>query len=266
VDAHRRGTVTGASLMANLPSAEDAIERAAECPDLDLGLHLTLTAGRPLTPPGHVPTLVDSAGRFHVLGMLLARLSLGRVRRDEIARELDAQAAWARARGVRPSHLDSHHHIHIHPTIAGIVLELAAREGVPYVRCPSERLDQGDLTGTHPRDVARSLVVSGLGSLLRRRVRRRGLRMTRHFRGLALGFGFGEAALARTLRRLRPGVTELMTHPGYPDEELAGLTAFAEGRQHELAALVSPRAKAALERRGIKLRSFRELAQARSYT
>jgi chitin disaccharide deacetylase len=266
VDAHRRGAVTAASLMANLPSAEDALERAAECPNLDLGLHLTLTAGRPLTPPEDVPTLVDSAGRFHLLGALLARLSLGRLRPDEIARELDAQVAWARARGVQPSHLDSHHHIHTHPAVARIVLQLAARHGIPYVRCPSEGLDPGHLAGTHPRDAARSLVVSAPGSLLRRSVRRRGLRTTRHFRGLALGFGFGDAALVRTLRRLPPGVTELMTHPGYPDAELARLTAFAAGRQHELRALVSPEAKSTLERRNIRLQSFRELARARSYT
>src|SRR5918999_6510924 len=76
VEAHRSGLVTSASLMANLPSAEDALTRAAICPDLGLGLHLTLTAGRPLLPPAAVPTLVDPDGQFYVLGSLLARLSL----------------------------------------------------------------------------------------------------------------------------------------------------------------------------------------------
>ena len=48
VEAHRQGIVTSASLMPNLPSAEDALTRATTFPGLGLGLHLTLTAGAPL--------------------------------------------------------------------------------------------------------------------------------------------------------------------------------------------------------------------------
>src|SRR3954462_986306 len=76
VEAHRNGLGTSASVMPNLPSAEDALTRATICPDLGLGLHLTLTAGPPLCPPNDVPTLVDADGQFHLLGTLLARLSL----------------------------------------------------------------------------------------------------------------------------------------------------------------------------------------------
>ena len=68
VEAHRQGIVTSASLMPNLPSAEDALTRATTCPGLGLGLHLTLTAGAPLQSPHTVPTLVDADGQFLVLG------------------------------------------------------------------------------------------------------------------------------------------------------------------------------------------------------
>src|SRR4051812_20496543 len=129
VEAHRQGLVTSASLMPNLPSAEDALTRATICPDLGLGLHLTLTAGRPLTPPYLVPTLVDEDGQFLVLGTLLARLSLGKVRADELSRELTAQVEWALKRSVHPSHLDSHHHVHTHPRVAPIVIGLAREHG-----------------------------------------------------------------------------------------------------------------------------------------
>src|ERR687896_2728566 len=74
VEAHRSGLVTSASLMANLPAAEDALTRAATCPDLGLGLHLTLSAGRPLSPPEQLPSLVDGTGALCVLGELLGRL------------------------------------------------------------------------------------------------------------------------------------------------------------------------------------------------
>jgi predicted glycoside hydrolase/deacetylase ChbG (UPF0249 family) len=83
---------------------------------------------------------------------------------------------------------------------------------------------------------------------------------TRHFRGLALGYGFSAAALARVLRQLHPGVTELMCHPGYPDAALAATTTYTVGRERELAALTEPAILAIVMQRGISLESWAEAA------
>lgn len=264
VEAHRAGLVTGASLMANLPAAEDALTRAATCPALGLGLHLTLTAGRPLCPPERVPTLVDADGTFFVLGGLLARLSLGKVHPDDLQRELTAQIEWALRRGVRPDHLDSHHHVHVHPRVAPLVIALAREHGVGWVRCPVEAGPSPAVLALPPRDAARTVAISTFGMVTRVLVRRAGLRTTRHFRGIGLGVGFGEAGLLATLDALPPGLTELMTHPGHPDEELARLTIFAEGRERELDALTSTAARDVIRRRRIRLTSFAWLSEARA--
>ena len=256
VEAHRAGLVTSASLMPNLPSAEDALTRATTCPDLGLGLHLTLTAGRPLCPPEQVPTLVDAAGRFHVLGTLLARLSLGKIDADDLRRELTAQVEWALRRGVRPDHLNSHHHIHVHPRVAPIVIGLAREHEVAWIRCPAEIGPSPALLTLPPKDAARTVAISTFGLITGVLVRRAGLRTARHFRGIGLGMGFGEDRLLATLASLPPGLTELMTHPGHPDEELARLTVFAEGRDHELAALTAPAVREAIRQRRIRLTSF----------
>ena len=265
VEAHRLGIVTSASLMPNLPSSEDAAARAARCPSLQLGMHLTLTAGKPLSPPERVPSLVDRHGHFPVLGHLLARLSLGRVRHADLARELDAQVTWALERGVRLDHLDSHHHVHIHPRAAGLVLDLAARHGIPYVRCPDEGLRWPATRETDPRNLARVAIISPAARGLRRRLRPP-LRSAHHFRGAALGPSFRTTALLRTLRHLPPGLTELMTHPGYPDAELALRTAYVAGRDRELAALTAPASRALIEAGGIRLVTFREMAENAAYT
>jgi hopanoid biosynthesis associated protein HpnK len=256
VEAHRDGLVTSASLMPNLPSAEDALTRATTCPDLGLGLHLTLTAGLPLSPPERVPTLVDADGRFYVLGSLLGRLSLGQVRADELTRELAAQVEWALKRGVRPSHLDSHHHVHVHPRVARIVIDLARQHSIRWVRCPVEGGPSPALLGLTPKDAARTVAISTFGLMTRVLVRMAGLHTTRQFRGIGLGMGFGRTGLLDTLNRLPPGLTELMTHPGIPDEELARLTVFAEGRDRELAALTAPAVREMVRRRRIRLTSF----------
>jgi hopanoid biosynthesis associated protein HpnK len=264
VEAHRSGLVTSASLMANLPSAEDALTRAAICPDLGLGLHLTLTAGRPLSPPERVPTLVDGEGRLLLLGTLLARLTLGRVRGDDLRRELTAQVEWALKRGVRPDHLDSHHHVHVHPRVAPIVIALAREHGVSWVRSAAEGGVAASIAARSAKDAARTLAASTLGVYGRALFRRAGLRTPRHFRGIGLGMGFGEAGLLATLEALPPGLTELMAHPGHPDEELARLTTFADGRDRELAALTSAAARDAVRRRRIRLTSFSWLVAGRS--
>ena len=263
VEAHRDGLVTSASLMPNLPSAEDAVTRAATCPDLGLGLHLTLTAGRPLSDPETVPTLVDPDGQLFLLGTLLGRLTTGRVSRDDLRRELTAQVEWALQRGLRPSHLDSHHHVHTHPWVAPIVVGLAREHGIGWVRCPTEQALTPGLLAMAPRDAFRTVAISTFGLLTRVLVRQAGLRTTRHFRGIGLGMGFGDRGLLAALQALPPGLTELMTHPGHPDEELARLTVFAEGRDRELAALTSPAARDLVRVQRIRLTSFAWLAEIR---
>jgi predicted glycoside hydrolase/deacetylase ChbG (UPF0249 family) len=200
---------------------------------------------------------VDLSGQFHPLGVLLARLSLGRVSGDEIRRELTAQVEWSARRAVRPDHLDSHHHIHVHPRVAPIVVRLAREHGIGWLRCPSEAGPTPGLLRLPPKDVARTVAISTFGLMTRLLAKQAGLRTTRHFRGIGLGLGFKEAALLALIERLPPGLTELMTHPGYPDEELARLSAgFATGRDDELAAVTSPAVRELVRRQRIRLTGF----------
>ena len=244
--------------MANVPFAEDALAHSADQPCLSLGLHLTLTAGRPLSPPEAVPSLVDGEGRFLVLRKLLASLSAGRIAEHELERELTAQLVWALQRGARIDHLDSHHHVHLHWRLTDAVMTLARTHKVAHLRCPTEVTELSALRRTSPRNAARALLISLASQRLRKRLRRSQLRVADHFRGIGLGPGFSTPALLRTLRELPPGVTELMTHPGHPDAELARLTAFVRGRDRELAALTASESKALVEAHGIRLTSFRD--------
>ena len=104
--------------MINQPWADDAVALWRANPGLGLGLHLTLTAGRPISSPDRIPSLVDIAGRFHRLPAFLARATLGALRPDELCRELGAQVERARALGAPADHLDSHHHVHVLPRSA----------------------------------------------------------------------------------------------------------------------------------------------------
>jgi len=197
--------------------------------------------------------LVKANGSFSILGELLRRLTTGSARPAEIERELSAQIERSLALFGTVSHLDSHHHVHVHPRLVPIVLRLALRFGISYVRAPYEGFRPLLYQRPKARDAARVLAISGLGLLFGLRARQAGLRTTPFFRGIALGTGFDTAGLVRELRHLPAGFTELMVHPGYADAEAARLTSFTRGRAGELAALTSGEARAALEEVGGRL-------------
>lgn len=91
-------------------------------PRVTVGLHFNLTEGRPRSKPGQIPHLVNRAGEFYPWPVLLARLAIGRIPSEEIEIELAAQIdAFAQLFGVPPTHLDSHHHIHLAPKIWPVI-------------------------------------------------------------------------------------------------------------------------------------------------
>lgn len=262
VEAHSQGIVTSASLMANMPGAEQAAALARRHPTLDLGVHLCLTAGSALVPYHGVSSLTRRDGRLLPFGEFVARLGAGRIALREIERELEMQVEQALALGVRPSHLDSHHHVHVLPGVREIVVGLARRFGVRAVRCPLE--PPAAVAGMAARDRVRALLLLGFARGLRRLLAASGLHTTQHFRGLALGHAFDPGRLERVLRALPEGDTELMVHPGYPDPTMAALTRYARGRERELRTLTEPRCRALLADLGVALTTYAALARVRA--
>lgn len=108
VDAHVYGIVTSTTLMANMPATEYAAGLASLYPNLGIGVHLTLTAGKPLLKTHQ--TLTDSEGNFHKLSFYQDETFT--IDSNELFEEWDAQIQRIIELGVKPTHLDSHHHVH----------------------------------------------------------------------------------------------------------------------------------------------------------
>lgn len=253
LEAHAAGAVSSASLLVNTPGFAAAARAARDAPRLGVGLHLNLTAGRPVSPPETVPTLCDRrTGRFYPLPRLIGRALAGRVEGSEVATECAAQIERLGAAGLRATHLDGHQHAHVLPGILRPVITAGRRAGIDVMRIPLD-----PLAGIAWRPIA-AVAHAVLGACYR--LAARGVTAPRsadHFRGLALTGrrDFRERLLA-LLDALEPGVTELMVHPGYPDASLAGWVRYAEGRERELAALTSDAVRARLRRGDIALIHF----------
>lgn len=254
LEAVAAGVVTSASLMVNMPASDDATHAAcAVGSSLSVGLHLTLTAGRPLTT---AESLVDpETGEFFPLPRLLVRALGGQIRSGSVVEECQAQIARLRGAGLKITHLDGHQHVHVLPVIAGAVRRVVARENIPVVRRPAEALLRGDHWWRRlpQRFVIRTL---SLGAWMRPWP----AATTDHFMGgTLLGAPDFEAALVRLLDHLPPGTTELMVHPGYARAPLPGNDAYVVQREAELRALLSPAVRARLDSNRIALISFAQL-------
>ena len=136
--AHVHGVVTATSLLAVGSAFDDAARVLRDHPALEVGAHLALVGeDPPLLSAREVPTLVDRTGRFPLsYRTVVARGVAGRVDPDDVRRELGAQLERVRGIGLPVTHVDTHQHTHLWPTVARVVTELALAAGVPAVRLP----------------------------------------------------------------------------------------------------------------------------------
>jgi hopanoid biosynthesis associated protein HpnK len=248
---HREGIVTSASLCPNGAAFDDAVRVVRETPGLHVGVHLTLVGEAPLSDPGAVPTLAPDGRLPPYFTVLFRRLLLRRVREADLESEIVAQVARARDAGVRVSHLDSHQHVHLHPSVLPVVLRVASRFGISRIRAASRVVPVRSLRPALLALFARS------GA---RRVLRAGMKTPDTFLGMAETGALGEARLLRLLSRLPAGTSELVCHPGHGGDAIAASYPDWGFRWDEEAkALTSPRVKELLAREGVELVGYGDL-------
>jgi len=248
--AHRHGILSTASLMVGGAAAADAVARSRRLPGLRVGLHLVLVDGRPVLPAGEVAGLVDGAGDFE---RNMARAGVKffldpRVRR-QLAAEIRAQFELFRATGLRLDHVDAHKHMHLHPTVARLVIEIGRDFGVTAIRVPAEPV--APLRHAFPEERLQAPFFRPWVAALRRRARRAGLWTSHQVFGLAWSGGMVEERLMRLLPHLPGGVSEIYLHPATQRSPRL-VAAMPDYRQREeLAALLSPAVRQRIAELGI---------------
>ncbi len=245
--ASRAGTLTAASLMVAAPAAEDAVRRARALPGLRVGLHLVLADGAALLERHLIPALVDSDGRMD--GRMFARglryFALPGVRR-QLEAEIRAQfTAFARS-GLALDHVNVHKHFHLHPSLLDLIIRTGGEFGMRAVRIPDEPLwfaARGGAWITGPASAA--LLAPWIG-IMKRRLKRHGILHNDRVFGIACSGAMSEKRVLEILARLPEGVTEIYLHPA--TESGSAIASSMAGYRHaeELAALMSPRVRAAL--------------------
>jgi chitin disaccharide deacetylase len=153
---------------------------------------------------------------------LRSEAALQAVAARDVAEQLED---FRRLVGRNPTHLDSHHHRHRIEPLRPIFLDLAQELGLPLRHFTPGIRFWGDFYGHDGKGRPKPQAITA-------------------------------EALIELLERLPVGVTELGSHPGYPN----GLKAhYREERAHEIRTLCDERVRTAVDRLQITLVSFREL-------
>lgn len=235
-ETNKEGILTSAEVMVPPPWFKEAAEMAGEFPDLDIGVHLTLTnewksyPWGPVLPVSEVPSLVNKEGYFHstVSSFLESDPSL-----EEVRKELEAQIDLALERDLNVSHLSYHMEAAVSTSeLRGVVKELAEKYNFSLSEMEGEEFWNGNFTPIYRVSPNRK-----------------------------------EEELLRIFEGLSPGLWLIVVHPGLDtpemeamrDEDPEGIQEVAKHRSAVTNALTSDEIKRVIQKRRINLICYRDL-------
>jgi len=250
-EAHDRGIVTAASIMVKGKAFEEAVRIARSRSRLSVGLHVTLCDGQAVLSHAEIPDLVDRHGYFETspsrAWFKYSRTGI----LSQLEKEIEAQFDLLAKARINPTHVDGHHHLHMHPALFRILCEKAAQRGVPWIRIPCEPLS---LVFRYfiPRRGAMPFVEWAVFRMLKatheRTARNYGLHVANVVYGLSRSGQVDEKYLVHILTR-SVGCIEIFTHP-----EMA-----SEAGCRELEALISTAVQDKVASHGIALGGYRDI-------
>ena len=214
--AHREGILNTTSLMVGAPAATDAVQRARKLPGLKVGLHLAVTRCKPILPQDQVRDLADRDGELpqDLVRAGFSFFFMPRVKK-QLAAEIRAQFEAFRATGLTLDHVNAHNHMHLHPTVFALILDIVRDYGLRAVRIPYEP-PLCAWRATHDRLFSRlclwMLLAPGV-RLMQWRLRHAGICSNDYLFGLSNSSSMARDTVLGFIKQLPDGVSEIYFHP-----------------------------------------------------
>jgi predicted glycoside hydrolase/deacetylase ChbG (UPF0249 family) len=249
IKAFESGLVSSGSIMVPCPWLPEIAAYARTHPEADLGLHLTLTSEwtfyrwGPVLSKDRVSSLLDQHSYFYLTESEAASHANAR----EVEAEIRAQIDRARAFGIQPTHLDSHMGtLYQNKALFETLLRVARDNKLP-VRISKEWVASTDYLSSilSPSDIAIDRIIT-------------------------IGPGVPTQGwsnfYADAMKSIQPGVTEMIVHIAYDDEEMRAATVDhpdwgAAWRQRDLQFFTSDTFRRLLQENHIKLVTWREIGK-----
>lgn len=249
IKAFESGLVNSGSIMVPCPWFSEIATYARANPQADLGLHLTLTSEwtsfrwGPVTSKDRVSSLLDKHGYFH----LTESEAASKADPKEVEMEIRAQIERAKAFGIQPTHLDSHMGtLYQNKALFEVFLRVAREYKLP-VRIAKTWFARADFLPStlNPDDVFIDRILDINPSVTP---------------------NDWAKFYSDAVRKLEPGVTEIVIHLAYDDGEMRGASHDhpdwgAAWRQRDLDYFTSDEFRQLLKDQQIKLITWRDLAK-----
>ncbi len=131
------GCISSTSIMVNMPYVEHIARLLLEVPDIGVGVHLTLSQGKPLSPVHEISTLVDKNGDFFSYSQLIKKSIRGSISFKQCKLELRRQILRAKElTDYRIDHWNSHKGIHRFEPLMSLFLSVCSEMKIPAMRTP----------------------------------------------------------------------------------------------------------------------------------
>ncbi len=255
IEAHQSGVVTSTGIFANSPNLDKQLSWLSSVPNLDLGVHLNLTDGAPLSASFR-DELVDTNGIFPNKVQLILKLLSGKISINAIEMEWRAQIEKCLSKNTTLWFLNSHEHIHCFPSLFKLFQNLADEYKFHYTRFPSSEWQ-------HTINISSLIRNTALGAMSR--INKHSIRsMPPKLLGLGQSGKLSFPYLKKIFSKLVTGeIYELMCHPGILDTEEVNRKELLQYHDWELEkeTLTSPETKKLIKKHSIKLIGYRHLEQ-----
>jgi predicted glycoside hydrolase/deacetylase ChbG (UPF0249 family) len=258
------GAVSSATLMLPCGWASEAATWAKEHPELDVGVHLTLTSEweryrwGPVNRKGATDSLVTAEGYFPKDSRTVEL----QAEPEQVKAELIAQIEMALAHGMTPTHADNHmgslYGLATGRNFLQIVLEVCAAYGLPFRLPRYLPQESGQIAPPELAEQAKQL--GALADAM-------GVVILDYLVGLPFRLQDGDTYeslrgnMQQLLKGLRPGVTELIIHPSLVTDELRSFHEQPDMRGMEFELFRDEEIRKTLQEEGIQIIRWRELQQ-----
>ncbi len=283
------GVANSVSVMMPCPWVPAFVKWLKENPEVDAGLHLTLTsewdgyrwgplAGRPTTPGlvdkegamwGNVADVVKHASPF------------------EVETEIQAQVDRARTMGFEPTHLDSHMGtLFATPEFLERYIKVGIRTSIPvmlpgghntllqeqyregtYAQVEQQNKGRKEGEKIDPEATWQTVKEARFGAIqqLADMTWNGGLPVLDDLHNTSYGWKSTDkvAEYVEAIKSLKPGVTMMIMHCTQPTEVFEHFSGSGDTRLGDLNAMLAPEVRKALEDEGIILTTWRELKERR---
>ena len=246
--AMEKGVVSSASIMVPCPWFSEIAAYAKANPNTDLGLHMTLNSEwksykwRPVAPHDEVSSLLDEYGYLNET----VEAFLKNAKLEEVEKELRSQIERAKQFGVDPTHLDAHMGAAFSTAkFLEVLIKLGHEYKIPVLISKdfSRALNIDYTAFVTDKDVIVDRVIIASG------------------RDYHAGM---ESFYTQQLQSLQPGLTVLLLHAAYDNDEMKAITVDhvdygAAWRQQDFNFFTSDKCKKLIADGKIKLVTWKEI-------